>query len=122
VRVRKVGTGTQDWQLWDETNGVEAIGSTTLTSGSLSDAGAAADRTLTGSRVFASPLTPGVRKLRLRARSSVAADDPVFLNAAMLVFRVDTITSAVLHEILLLAQMRLAPLHTEAALKTRLGV
>jgi hypothetical protein len=121
VRVRKVGTGTQDWQLWDETNGVEAIGSTTVTSGSLSDAGAAADRTLTGSRVFASPLAPGIRKLRVRVRSSTAADDPTFLNSSLLVFRVDTITSSVLHEVLLMAEDGMV-YTTEAALKTRLGV
>jgi hypothetical protein len=122
MRVRKVGTGTQDWQVWDETNAVEAIGPGSLTSGSLSDAGGAADRTLQASRVFASALAPGVRKLRLRAKSSVATDDPIFLNAALLVFRVDTITSGVLHEVLLLAEDRLAPLTTIAALTARLGV
>ena len=122
VRVRKVGTGTQDWQLWDDTNAVAAIGPGALTTGSLSDAGAAADRTLTASRIFGAPLSPGVRKMRLRTRSSVATDDPTFLNAAMLLFRVNTITSNVLHELLLMAESGIAPYDTLSALRTRLGV
>jgi hypothetical protein len=126
VRVRKVGTGTQDWQLFDDTNAIEAIGPATTTSGSLSDAGGAADRTLTGSRVFAAPLSPGVRKLRVRAKSSTAADDPVFLNAALLLFRVSTVTPDVLHQVLLYAnwcrRRGIAPFNTVAAVKTRLGV
>jgi hypothetical protein len=122
VRTRKVGTGTQDYQLWNETDGTIAIDSTVATTGSLSDAGAAADRTLTASRTFASPLAPGVKKLRLRAKSTVAADDPTFLNAAVLVFRVATITAEVLHQILLLAEYGSAPYTTVAAVKARLGV
>lgn len=122
LRVRKVGTGTQDWQLWDDTTPIEAIGPGTLTSGSLSDAAGAGDHTLTASRVFASPLAPSVRKLRLRAKSSTAADDPIFLNAALLIFRVDTITADVLHHVLLMGQDRIAPLNSVAAVKARLGV
>jgi hypothetical protein len=122
LRVRKVGSGTQDWQLWDDTTGVEAIGPGTLTSGSLSDSAAAGDHTLQASRVFASPLSPGIRKLRLRARSSTTQDDPVFLNGAIGVFRVDTITSWVLHEVLLLGEDRVAPYETAEAVKARLGV
>jgi hypothetical protein len=119
LRVSKIGTGTQDWQLWDDTNGVEALGPGSITSGSLSDAGAAAHKTLNASRVFGSPLAPGIRKLRLRSKSSVATDDPVFLNAAILLFRTDTISAAVLHEVLLLGE---AGLYTVAQVKSRLGI
>jgi hypothetical protein len=122
IRTRKVGTGTQDYQLWDETNAAAAIDTATATSGSLSDAGAAGDRTLSASRVFSAPLSPGVRKLRLRAKSSVATDDPVFLNAAILLFRVDTITADVLHHVLLLGEEGVAPLNTAAAVRARLGL
>lgn len=122
VRHRKVGTGSQDYQLFNDTDAIEAIGPSTITSGSFTDTNGAGDRTLTGRRDFASPLAPGVKRLRLRARSSVPADDPIFLNAALLVFRVDTITADVLHHILLMGQDRIAPLDTIAAVRTRLGV
>lgn len=122
VRVRKVGTGTQDWQLFDETNGVEAVGPATITSGSLSDNGAAADRTLNGSRVFASPLSPQVVKLRLRSRSSTALDDPIFLNAAILLFRESIITPEVVHQVLCLGSYGIAGYSTVAELKARLGI
>lgn len=121
VRARKVGSGTQDWQLWDETNAEEVLGPGTLTSGSLSDAGAAADRTLGASRVFGTALTAQVVKLRLRCKSSAAADDPVFLGAALLLFRVDRLTAVELHEVLCLAEGGEA-YAAAAALKARLGV
>jgi hypothetical protein len=121
IRTRKVGAGTQDYQLWDETNAVAAIDTATATSGSLSDAGAAGDRTLSASRTFAAPLTPGVRKLRLRAKSTTAADDPVFLNASLLLWRVDTITADVLHQLLLLAESG-AAYATPTLLRARLGL
>lgn len=126
LRVRKVGTGTQHWQLWDETNGVSVLdsdpsGGNNLTSGSLSDAGAAADRTLNGSRTFAQPLSPQVVKLRVRARSTTAADDPLYLQGSILLFREDTITSDVLHQVLLLAREGYV-YTTEVDLKARLGI
>ena len=126
LRVRKIGTGTQDWQLWNDTDGTAAIGPGALTTGSLSDAGGAADRTLNASRTFGSPLAPGVVKLRMRCQSSVAADDPLYLGGALLVFRPATISSVALHEILCLGEWfvprGLAPMATVAAVKTRLGV
>jgi hypothetical protein len=124
ARVRKVGTGTQHWQLWDDTNGVAVVDTdtpTANTTGSLSDAGAAADRTLNASRTFPTALSPQVVKLRFRCRSTTGADDPIFLNAAILIFRVDVLTAVQLHEVLLLAEAGLA-YTTEAALKARLGL
>lgn len=121
LRVRKVGTGNQDWQLWSDTDGVAAIGPGALTTGSLTDSAAAGDHTLSASRTFGSPLAAGVKKYRLRCQSSVAADDPVFLQGAILIFRVDKMTSVELHEVLCLAEHGDA-YTTEVALKARLGV
>lgn len=75
VFVQKIGTGTQDWQLYNETDGLEI--------GVLSDAGGAAERVLTG--LFTTGLPSGVKQIRVRARSTNAADDPVYLGGAMLV-------------------------------------
>jgi hypothetical protein len=121
VRVRKAAaqTGVLDFQFWDETNGVSALDSANATTGSLTDSAAAGDHTLTASRTFPSALSPQFVKVRLRAKSSVAGDDPTFLAASLLLFRVDKLTAVELHELLLLAEARRI---TVAALKTRLGV
>lgn len=121
IRSRKAATqtGNIDYQLWDETNGVSALDSTNATTGSLTHTGTAGDATLTASRTFAAPLAPGVRKQRVRAKSSTAADDPTFLNAALLVTRVDTITADVLHQLLCLGE---GGIYTAAQVRTRLGI
>jgi hypothetical protein len=75
VRVNKIGTGTQSWQLWNETDGAEV--------GVLTDAGATGTKTL-GPSTFGTALT-GQKMLRVRAKSTVAADDPVFFGATVLV-------------------------------------
>lgn len=74
VRVNKVGTGTQSWQLWNETDGVQI--------GVIDDAAAAGDnKLLLGT--FAVNLT-GVKTVRVRAKSTNAADDPVYYGASIL--------------------------------------
>lgn len=70
VSVSKVGTGTQDWQLWNETDSVEL--------GVLSDAGAAGNKLLAGT--ITTGLPTGIKRVRVRARSSVAADDPLYFG------------------------------------------
>jgi hypothetical protein len=75
VRVNKVGSGTQSWQLWNDTDGVEV--------GVISDAGAAGVKTL-GPATFDVALA-GQKLLRVRAKSTVSADDPQFLGATVLV-------------------------------------
>lgn len=119
VKHRKAGSGTHDYQLYDETNDVVALDSATATSGGLTDAAAAGDHSLTASRTFAAPLPPGLRELRLRVKSTTAADDPTFLGASVLVYRVDVITSEVLHEVLLLGEDGIL---TPAQVRTRLGL
>jgi hypothetical protein len=75
VRVNKIGSGTQSWQLWNETDGAQV--------GVIDDAGAAGVKTL-GPSTFAVALA-GEKTLRIRAKSTVGADDPVFLGATVLV-------------------------------------
>jgi hypothetical protein len=113
VFVNKVGTGTQSWQLWDQTNAAQLA--------VIDDAGAAGDKTLSVSQSV-SPLPAGLRTLRVRVKSTTAADDPVFYGASLALRRIGMMTADVLHQILLLAEDRINPLHTEAALIARLGV
>jgi hypothetical protein len=73
VKVKKIGTGTQSWQLWSETDGSEI--------GVITDAAAAgAAKNLTAT--FNVSLT-GVKLLRIRAKSTVSTDDPLFLGGAI---------------------------------------
>lgn len=72
VFVNKVGTGTQSWQLWNETDGTEI--------GVIDDAGATGDKFLNA--VFSVSLT-GEKLVRLRVKSTVAADDPLFYDFAI---------------------------------------
>jgi hypothetical protein len=74
VRVNKVGTGTQSWQLWNDTDGSEV--------GVINDAAGSGVKTL--SATFAVALS-GEKVVRIRAKSTVAADDPIFLGASVMV-------------------------------------
>jgi hypothetical protein len=74
VRVQKIGTGTQSWQLWSDTDNA-AIGV-------IDDAGAAGVKTL-GPVTFNVALT-GEKMLRVRAKSTVAGDDPIFMGCTIL--------------------------------------
>lgn len=73
VRVNKIGTGTQSWQLWNETNSAQV--------GVIADSGAAGNKTLTAT--FSGLALSGVKLLRVRALSTVAADDPVYYGASL---------------------------------------
>src|SRR4030065_1679759 len=57
VYINKIGTGTQDWQLWNETDGVEL--------GIISDAGATGVTKLEG--IITSGLPTGIKLIRIRA-------------------------------------------------------
>ena len=115
VRYNKVGTGTLSWQLWDDT--------TTAEVGVINDAAAAGDNKQgTVNIVPPGPLAPGLHTLRVRAKSTVAADDPVYYGASLRIRRVDVMWSEVLHEVLLLAEYGVPPYDNPAAIRTRLGV
>lgn len=113
VRVNKIGTGIQSWQLWNETDNSEIV--------AIDDSGVAGVKTLLTTRTFSTPLSSGVKTVRVRAKSTVASDDPVFLGACVLIIRVERLTSQELHEVLLIAEAEYA-YATETLLKSRLGV
>jgi hypothetical protein len=71
VWVNKIGTGTQSWQVWNHTDSAQI--------GVIDDAGAAGDKLL--QQTFAVALT-GTKVVRVRAKSTVAADDPILYSAA----------------------------------------
>jgi hypothetical protein len=120
-RIAAGQTGDVSYVLRNDTDGDNALSTANATGGSLTDAATAGDHTLNAHRVFAAPLTPGIVKLRLQVSSTTAADDPVFLGAALLVTRNDSLSADDLHRILMLADDGSA-YTTEAALKARLGV
>jgi hypothetical protein len=74
VRCNKVGTGTQSWQLWDESAGAQLA--------VIDDAAAAGDNKVLTVAVT-SNLPTGVKHIRVRAKSTVAADDPVWYGGAL---------------------------------------
>ena len=74
VRVNKVGSGTQSWQLWNDTDGAQIA--------VINDAGAAGDNKLL---VITQDVSlTGVKTCRVRAKSTNSADDPVFYGASVL--------------------------------------
>jgi hypothetical protein len=74
VRVNKVGTGTQSWQLWSETDSAQLA--------VIDDAAAAGDNKVLTVAVT-SNLPTGVKRVRVRAKSTTAADDPVFYGSCL---------------------------------------
>ena len=93
LRVNKVGSGTQSWQCWDDTNALEIT--------VIDDAGATGDKELGTVLNFGSPLAQGQRTVRVRAKSTTGSDDPVYYGASLQLTRVAILTPDVLHEILL---------------------
>jgi hypothetical protein len=74
VFVNKIGTGTQSWQLWNVTDNAQI--------GVIDDAAVAADNRLL-TATFNVALT-GEKVVRVRAKSTIAADDPVFYGCSVL--------------------------------------
>src|SRR5678815_2565979 len=114
IKVNKIGTGTQTWQLWNETDGNEIIAA--------NDSGAAGDKTLFGSHDFTPSLGPGLKLIRIRAWSTVAADDPVFYGAGIVIYRSGVMWSKILEEVLALAEQGVAPVSAAASVRTMLGL
>lgn len=78
VVVNKIGSGTQSWQLWDHINLVELA--------VIDDAGAAGVKVL--EVVVNDPGLTGLVLVRIRAKSTVAADDPLFYGGSLLLKRI----------------------------------
>lgn len=76
IFVNKIGTGTQSWQLWNVTDGTQIA--------VIDDAAAAGDKILNAQVNVA--LT-GIKMVRVRAKSTVSTDDPVFYAATLLTIR-----------------------------------
>jgi hypothetical protein len=74
VHYNKIGTGTLSWQLWNDTDSAELA--------RIDDAAAAADNKK-GS-VTAAVALSGEKTVRVRCKSTQAADDPVFYGASVL--------------------------------------
>ena len=115
IRYNKVGTGTLTWQLWNETDAQEL--------GTVDDTVAGDNKTASIIVTPASPLSGGVKLLRVRVKSTVATDDPIYYGACLFLRRADRLTADDLHQVLLVAQNAEGGLYpTAAALKARLGV
>jgi hypothetical protein len=71
VHVNKAGTGTQSWQLWNETDGTQVA--------VIDDAAAVGDNKIL--TTTAGVNLSGLKKIRVRAKSTTAADDPVYYGA-----------------------------------------
>ena len=74
VFVNKIGTGTQSWQLWNVTDGTQIA--------VIDDAAAAGDNKNLSTTVVVN--LAGVKTVRVRVKSTVAGDDPVFYGASVL--------------------------------------
>lgn len=73
VRVNHVGTGTQSWQLWNDTDGAEVA--------VINDVGVGDNKNLS---VTVPVSLTGTKTLRVRAKSTTGTDDPVFYGASIL--------------------------------------
>ena len=74
VRWNKIGTGTITWQLWNETDGVEIS--------KIDDAAAAGDNK-TQTVTITTNLPTGIKQVRVRCKSTVGTDDPVFYGSSI---------------------------------------
>jgi hypothetical protein len=78
IRVNKVGAGTQSWQLWaTDVDGV----SNGSQIGVIDDAGSTGVKTLAAN--FDVSSINDVKVVRVRAKSTTATDDPVFLGCSI---------------------------------------
>jgi hypothetical protein len=115
VRYNKIGTGTLSWQLWDDTTAAEV--------GVIDDAAAAGNNKQSQVSIIpGSPLAPGLHTLRVRCKSTVAADDPVYYGATLRVRRVNVLWSKILEEVLVLAEKGYPTVADAAEIRTRLGI
>lgn len=78
VRVKKIGTGTVSWQLWNDTDGTQI--------GVIDDTVAAGAAPKYMQATFQVALS-GVKVIRIRCKSTIATDDPVFYGSSLILQR-----------------------------------
>jgi hypothetical protein len=113
VKYNKIGTGTLSFQLWDETTSAELC--------VINDAAAAGDNK-EGVQGYVGGLTAGLHKLRVRAKSTVSTDDPVYYGSCLRVGRVDMTSAETIQQVLMLAEAGVGVYTTAASVRTRLGL
>ena len=113
VKVNKIGTGTQSWQLFNETDTSEIT--------VIDDAGATGIKMLSTTVNFNPALESGVKMIRVRAKSTVPADDPIYFGGTLGIRRSSLLTAVELHEVTMLCGQG-EPYFPASALKARLGV
>lgn len=74
IKVSKVGSGTQTWQLWNDTDSAEI--------GAIADSGATGDKVL--EQTFTGLVLTGVKRIRIRCKSTTASDDPIYYSGSVL--------------------------------------
>lgn len=114
IQVTKAGTGTQSWQLWNETDAAEILVA--------NDAAAAGDRSFTGSKDYAPPLAAAMKVIRIRVKSTVAGDSPVFRGCGITIYRTNQLWSKILEELAVLAEYDYPTLNDVAKVRARLGI
>lgn len=112
LQVNKIGTGTQSWQLWNDTDSIQI--------GVINDAGASGNKTL--SLAVTTGIPTGIKRLRIRALSTVTTDDPVYYGSTLKIQFNDRITDELLHKIFMLGEGRRLGYGNTATLGGRLGV
>jgi hypothetical protein len=113
VKVNKVGSGTQSWQLWNDTDGAEVA--------VIDDAGAGGVKNLSVTVDFPTPLAAAQKVVRVRGKSTTNGDDPIYYGASLSLRRAALLTALELHEITVLTG-ELEPYKTAGAMRARLGV
>lgn len=115
VRMDRNGSaGTISFQLFNETDASEVA--------LITDTTGAGAKNLSTTVSFSPALGAGIKVCRVRCKSTTAADDPIYLGAAVSIRRVSSLTALELHEILLIASISGSIYNTVSTLKTRLGV
>ena len=112
IQINRIGTGTQSWQLWNDTAAAEI--------GVITDTAPTGNKTLTASFT---PSLEGIVRVRARAKSTVNTDDPIWYGSTLRIHRLNTLSGVELHDVLMLAEKQVLPhVDTIAELKARLGV
>lgn len=113
IRFNRTSSGNIDFQLWNETGTNEIM--------AVSDNTGNGDTELNASTTV-SPLSAGIRTIRIRCKSTGGTADITYYGASVRIHRADAIYADVLHRILLLGKPKIAPYNTAALVRTALGL